>query len=226
MATTQLSTPRPAQTKADTKDARAALRPLLLDLAIPLGSYYILRAAGCPMVPALVLSSVLPAGRAVVGLVRDRNVNALAVLIVVVNVVSIAISFWSGNPRVMLAKDGAITSTIGLAILVSAFTSRPLMTAGLRPFLVKGDAAKSATFDRLRATSARFRRLERKFSVVWGIACVAECAIREICVFTLSVGTMVWLSTVLTLVSIAAGIVSGSFFSIPMEKMVNAETGQ
>ena len=152
--------------------------------------------------------------------------NALAVLIVVVNVVSIAISFWSGNPRVMLAKDGAISSTIGLAILISAFTSRPLMTAGLRPFLVKGDAAKSATFDRLLATSARFRRLERKFSVVWGIACVTECAIREVCVFTLSVGTMVWLSTVLTLVSIAAAIVSGSFFSVPMEKMVGAETGR
>jgi hypothetical protein len=39
---------------------------------------------------------------------------------VAVNAVSIAISFWSGDPRIVLAKEGAITSTIGIAILISA----------------------------------------------------------------------------------------------------------
>lgn len=199
---------------------RATFRPLFIDLAIPLGSYYILRAAGAGLVLSLALSSVVPAVRAVTGLVRSRDVNALAVLIVAVNAVSIAISFWSGNARVMLAKDGAITSTIGIAILISAFTSRPLMTAGLRPFIVKADAARSAAFDRLRATSTRFRRLERLFSLVWGVAFVTECVARVICAVALPVGTVVWLGTVLTIGAIAAGIVSGSFFSIPMEKMV------
>jgi hypothetical protein len=42
----------------------------------------------------------------------------------------------------------------------------------------------------------------------------------------LPVGTTVWLGTVMTIGSIAAGIVSGSFFSIPMEKMVITETGR
>ena len=230
--TTQLST-QPAlagqrqpggQSSAD--GARAALRPLLIDLALPLGSYYILRAAGCGLVLSLALSSVVPAARSVAGLVKDREVNGLAVLIVAVNMVSIAISFLSGDPRVMLAKDGAVSSTIGLTILVSAFTSRPLMTAGLRPFIVKANMAKAAAFGRLLATSRRFRRLERMFSVVWGIACLVECVARVICAFTLPVGTTVWLATVLTIGSIVVAIVSGSFFSIPMEKMVTAETGR
>jgi len=201
-------------------DARAALRPLVMDLAIPLASYYILRAAGAGLVLSLALSSVVPAARAAAGLIRSREVNALAILIVAVNTVSIAISFWSGNARVMLAKDGAVTSTIAIAILVSGFTARPLMTAGLRPFIVKGDAARSAAFDRLRATSTRFRRFERMFSLVWGLAFLSDCVARVVFAFTLPVGTMVWLGTVLTVVSIGAGIVSGSFFSIPMEKMV------
>jgi hypothetical protein len=204
----------------------ATLRPLLLDLAVPLGSYYLLRGVGVGLVMSLALSSVLPAARTVAGVIRDRSVNGLAALIVAVNMVSIAISFWSGDPRVMLAKDGAVTSTIGIAILISAFGPRPLMTAGMRPFLVKGDAAKDAAFDRLLGTSPRFRRLERRFSVAWGIALIAECAARVGGAFLLPVGTMVWLSTVILIVAIAAGIAGGSFFSIPMETMVKLEAGK
>src|SRR6202453_656179 len=96
---------------------RGALLPLIVDVAVPLGSYYLLRAAGCGLVTALALSSIAPAARTVFGLVRNRTLNGLATLIVAVNVVSIAISFWSGDPRIMLAKDGAVSSTIGIAIL-------------------------------------------------------------------------------------------------------------
>ena len=222
MTTTEVQAPPvPA-----TSDLAATLRPLVLDLGIPLGSYYILRAAGAGLVPSLILSSVLPAGRSVVGLIRQRTVNPLALLIVAVNMMSIAISFWSGDPRVMLAKDGAVTSTIGIAILISACTGRPLMTQGMRPFLVKGDSAKNAAFDRLLSTSRRFRTLERRFSLVWGVALLAECIVRVCCAFTVPVGTMVWLSTVLTVGAIGAGIVGGGFFSVPMETMVKAEAGK
>jgi hypothetical protein len=204
----------------------ATLRPLLLDLAVPLGSYYLLRGVGVGLVTALAVSSILPAARTVAGVVRHRTVNGLAALIVAVNMVGIAITFWSGDPRIMLAKDGAVTSTIGIAILISAFTSRPLMTAGLRPFLVKGDSARNVGFDRLLDSSTRFRRLERCFSLVWGIALLGECIVRVFCAFTVPVGTMVWLSTVLTVGAIAGGIFVGSIFSVPMESMVKAEAGK
>jgi hypothetical protein len=222
MTTTEVQAPAvPAK-----NDLVATLRPLILDLGIPLGSYYLLRGAGVGLVSSLIASSLLPAARSVYGLARQRTVNALALLIVAVNVVSIAISFWSGDPRIMLAKDGAISSTIGIAILLSAWTGRPLMTAGLRPFLVKGDAAKDAAFSRLLATSARFRTLEQRFSLVWGTALLTECIVRVCCAFTVPVGTMVWLSTVLTLGSIGVGIVGGGVFSVPMETMVKDEAGK
>jgi len=206
-------------------DLAATLRPLLLDLAVPLGSYYLLRAAGVALVPSLVASSIWPAARTIVGVVKHRSVNGLAALIVAVNMVSIAISFWTGDPRLMLAKESAISSTIGIAILISAFAGRPLMTAGMRPFLVKGDAAKDAAFDRLLASSPRFRRLERMFSLVWGVALLAECIVHVFCAFTLPVGTVVWLGTVLTIGAILVGIFVGSIFSVPMETMVKLEAG-
>ena len=213
MTTTQL-------TVKPNSSAAGALRPLVFDLGVPLGSYYLLRKLGVDLVPSLALSSVVPGVRAVVGLVRDRTFNGLATLIVVVNVVSIAVSFWTGDPRIMLAKDGAVSSTIGIAIMLSVLVGRPLMTAGLKPMIVKGSASMATAFDRLSATSPRFRRLERLFSLVWGVILLSECGAKVFCAFTLPVGTMVWLSSVMVLGAIAVGIVVSSVFSVPMDTMV------
>ena len=213
MTTTQISLqPR--------SSAATALRPLIVDLGVPLASYYLLRKVGVGLVPALALSSVVPAVRTIAGLVRERAVNGLAALIVVVNAVSIVVSFWTGDPRVMLAKDGAVSSTVGIAILFSVLVGRPLMTAALKPMMTRADPAKVAAFDRLSRTSAKFGRLERMFSLVWGVTLLSECVARVFCAFILPVGTMVWLSTVMTLGAIGVGIVASSTFSIPMEKMV------
>lgn len=133
--------------------AAPALRPLIVDVGIPLGSYYLMRHFGVGVVPALALSSIVPAVDGIVSLVKDRVVNGLALLMVAVNVVGIAVTFWSGDPRLMLAKEAAVSSTIGIALLISAFAGRPLMTAGLKPALVKADAAKEAAFDRLQLQS-------------------------------------------------------------------------
>jgi hypothetical protein len=100
------------------------------------------------------------------------------------------------------------------------------MTAGMRPFLVKGDAVRNAAFDKLLAASPRFRLLERRFSLAWGIALLVECIVRVCCAFTVPVGTMVWLSTVLTAGAIVGGILVGSVFSVPMETMVKLEAGK
>lgn len=219
MTTTQIS----VQPKSS---AATALRPLILDLGVPLASYYLLRKVGVDLVTSLALSSLVPAVRTVIGLVKDRTINGLAALIVAVNVVSIAVSFWTGDPRVMLAKDGVVSSTVGIAILFSVLAGRPLMTAGLKPMLVKADAAKVMAFDKLSGTSPRFRRLELMFSAVWAVILLSECAARVFCAFTLPVGMMVWLSTVMTLGAIGVGIVIGSVFSIPMEKMVRLEAAR
>jgi hypothetical protein len=203
--------------------AASALRPLILDLGVPLASYYLLRKLGVAVVPSLALSSVVPGVRAVVGLVKDRTFNGLATLIVVVNVVSIAVSFWSGDARILLVKEAAVSTTVGVAILLSALVGRPLMTAGLKPMIARGSGAKLAAFDQLSATSPRFRRLERMFSLVWGVALLAACTAQVFCAFTLPVGTVVWLSTVMTLGGIGVGIVVGSVFSYPMDMMVRRE---
>ncbi len=75
------------------------------------------------------------------GLVRKGRANGLAALILTVNVVSLLLGLVSGDPRLMLAKDSAVSSTVALGILVSVRLGKPMMTEGMKPFLVKGDRA-------------------------------------------------------------------------------------
>src|SRR5580698_9014244 len=207
MATTATRPLRTSDTPArPANPARAGLRNLALDVAVPVGSYYVARAAGCDLFAALIISSALPLVRTVVALVRGQKLDGLALVVLTVNAVSLGISFWSGNPRFMLAKDGAVTSVLGVAILASVLARRPLMTAGMRPFVTRGNAVKEAAFGRLLATSARFRQLEARFSVIWACAFLAECAARVTIAVILPVNTVVWLSTVLSVGCIGSGI--------------------
>ncbi|MFF4899972.1 VC0807 family protein [Streptomyces sp. NPDC001068] len=205
------------------------LRPLIVDVAVPLGSYYFFKGAfGMSTFAALAWSSVVPAVRTVWGVVRERRVNGLAALILVVNVVGLALSFVSGDPRLMLAKDGAVSSTVGIGILVSVAVGRPMMTAGLKPFLVKGDAAREAAWERLAsgtvAGSAEFLRKERVFSVIWGLMLLVECVARVVGAYTIPVDTMVWLSSLLLVVAITLGmVVCGGVAAEPMACLITDE---
>jgi hypothetical protein len=201
-----------------------SLRPLAVDIAVPLGLYYLLRDGfGQSLVLSLAVSSIIPAGRTVYSVLRERQLNLLAGLILTVTIVGIGISFAAGDPRLMIAKDSAVSSVIGLAILGSVLIGRPLMTAGLKPWLIKGSAGRDAAWGRLVAGSPKFRRLEKAFSAIWGTALLGECVARLVGAFTLPVGTMVWLSTVLTVGAIGVAVIVGGIAAGPMELMIRAE---
>ena len=142
------SAPEPDQRR----QVARSLVPLVVDVGIPVGSYYLLHAGlGLSLWLSLALSSVVPAVRSVTGLVARRELNVLALLMLFVNVAGIVVSFATGDPRLMIAKDSVISSVIAIAILASVAARRPLMTAGLKPFLTRGTAERTAAWDRLAA---------------------------------------------------------------------------
>ncbi len=205
-----------------------ALRPLLIDVGVPLGSYYLLRDGfGLSLWLSLALSSVGPAIRSVASLVGERKLNVLALLMLAVNLAGIAVSFLTGDPRAMIAKDSVISSVIAFAILASVIARRPLMSAGLRPFMTQGVPERSAVWDRLATSSSRFRRFELLYSTIWGVALLADCAARLVGAYTLPVTTMVWMSTVLTLSAVGVGVmVGGAVAAMPILRMIETEVGR
>ncbi|MGW3076931.1 VC0807 family protein [Kitasatospora sp. NPDC001132] len=206
----------------------SGLRPLALDVAAPLAGYYLLHSAlGLSEFAALAWSSAFPAARTVLGLLGERRLNLWAALMLTVNLAGLALTFVTGDARLMIAKDGGLSGTVALAILVSALIGRPVMTPMLMPFLTKGRTERAAAWQRLvegRAAGSRaFRRHERLFSGIWGTALLTECAARVVGAFTLPVSTMAWLSTVLLIGAIVAGSMLGQIAVEPMERLVRAE---
>ncbi|MFJ1811671.1 MULTISPECIES: VC0807 family protein [unclassified Streptomyces] len=206
-----------------------AFAPLLVDVAVPLGSYYLFKGAfGMSTFAALAWSSVVPAGRTLWSAMSRRTVNGLAGLILVVNIVGLVLSFVAGDPRLMLAKDSAVSSTVGIGILVSVALGRPMMTAALKPFLVKGDAVREAAWARLESgtasASVAFRRRERAFSIVWGVVLLAECVVRVVGAYTVPVDTMVWVGSVIMVVAMGMGFLAGGALGAgPMVAMLASE---
>jgi hypothetical protein len=201
------------------------LRDLAIDLGIPLGSYYLLRdGLGASLWLSLAVSSAGPAVRSVWALQARHELNLLATLMLLVNVAGIVVSFLTGDPRAMIAKDSIVSSVIAFTMLGSVLVRRPLMTPGLRLFITKGNARREAAWDRLRDTSAGFRRLEGLYTVIWGAALLAECIARCVGAYTLPVTTMVWLGGVMTISAIGLAIMLGGVAAGPMLHRVERET--
>lgn len=88
-----------------------------------------------------------------------------------------------------------------------------------------GETAKTAAWARLSTGSPAFRRAEIRFSAVWGLGLLAECAVRAVGAYTVPVETMVWAGTVILVVAmVLAFLVSGRIGVAPMERMIAAET--
>lgn len=194
-----------------------ALLPLAVDVAVPLGVYYAAHSVfGVSLVGSLIVSSVVPAVRTLHGLLRNREFNGMAGLMLAVNLVGLLTTLLTGDPRLMIAKDGLVSSAVGAGILVCALRGKPLMAAGLRPFLTRGEARPEAAWERLAAGSAAgatvFATLTRRHSLIWGGALLLECAARVAGAYTLPLTTMVWLPTVFLIGAIGlAGVVSGPY---------------
>src|SRR3984885_12014519 len=203
-------------------DVLAPLGPLAIDVGVPLATFYLLHDAfGVSLWLSLALSSIPPAIRTVAGFAAERTANLLALLMLAVNLAGIVVSFLTGDPRGMIAKEALVSSVIAIAILASAAMRRPLMSAGLKPFMTKGKPGRTAAWERLSAGSRRFRRLELAFSTIWGVTLLADCAARLVGAYTLPVTTMVWLSTVFTLGAIGLAMVIGGGAGTPIQKMID-----
>ncbi|MFD7581336.1 VC0807 family protein [Kitasatospora sp. NPDC059817] len=218
-----------AEAGATPNPSASGLRPLAIDVVAPLAGYYLLHSVcDLSVFAALAWSSAIPAARTVLGLLRERRLNLWAALMLAVNLAGLALTFVTGDARLMIAKDGGLSGTVALAVLISALVGRSVMTPVLMPFLTKGNRDRAAAWQRLvegRAAGSRaFRRHERVFAGVWGTALLADCVARVVGAFTLPVATMAWLSTVFMIGAIAAGAMLGRIAADPMEKLVAAET--
>lgn len=183
--------------------ALAGMMPgLLVDVALPIATYYVLAGSGLPAYWALLISGVWPAGKSVLSLIRQRRVDEFSVFILTLIVVGTLSSLLFRDPRLLLLKDSAFTGILGIVYLGSLLMRRPLMFYFGRKFATDGSPAGLARWDGFWNDLSAFRRGQRVLTGVWGAALLAEALIRIPLTFVVPLNVMVAISNIMPFVVI------------------------
>jgi hypothetical protein len=186
---------------------------------LPIVTYQTLSARGIGIVAALLLSGIWPVGELGLHVARHRRVDELSIIALILLALSV-ISFLAFNSaRLILVKESAVTGLFGLVLLASLAMPRPLMFYFGRKFATDGTAEGVARWDGLWAYPS-FRRAQRVLTLVWGLAFLTEAAVRIALSYTLSIGTMVAVSTVLPY-AVIAGL---TFWTVGYGRRVRARS--
>jgi hypothetical protein len=188
------STQSPTATR-DRSRLRSALKIVIFDIAGPLVAYWMLRSAGLSTVSALILSGVLPGVAVLGGLIRYRRLDAVGALVLAGIAVGTVLGLLSGNARLVLVEGSVPTAVFGLLCLGSLWSRRPLIFRFALEFM-GADTPRGRDFDRLWQYPG-FRHAFWLFTVVWGVAYLAEAAARIVIVETTSTGTALAVSKVM-----------------------------
>jgi hypothetical protein len=197
-----LETTEPAADPSRAQPAKPAtaglIRMILVEVGLPVLTYYGLHAIGISDYRALVAATVVAGLRLGFVALHHRKLDGFAAFMMTVFAVGLALSFVTGDARFMLAKDSAGTAIAGLIFLGTCIIGRPISFYAAQRFA--GTTGRSQTWwnDRWQ-TSPAFRRGFRVMSLVWGVGLLIEAAVRILLIYVLPIDVMVGLSTVLQL---------------------------
>jgi hypothetical protein len=171
-------------------------RGLLWDVGLPLVTYYVLHLLGFDNWIALLGATLAAGARVLLVAIRDRALNAFALLMTIMFGLGLGLAFLTGDPRFLLVKDSITTAVVGVSFLVMAALGHPLTLAAARTWAPDRAIEMAEHF----RTDPTARRWHVKASVVWGAGLLAEAAIRVVLVYLLPIEVMVAVSAALMIV--------------------------
>ncbi|HLY73945.1 MAG TPA: VC0807 family protein [Planctomycetota bacterium] len=171
----------------------AAHRPLVISLlwdialntAIPAACYFLAKRFISPSeMTDLIAATIFPILKSVYELARRRELDPVAVLVLLGVTASILALCVGGDPRVLLIRESFFTGAFGAACLLSLALPRPIMFYFGRYFIAGKDPQKRDTFNE-KWQNPVVRRAHRLITAVWGLVYLGEFAIRVVLVYTL-----------------------------------------
>ncbi|MGV9269142.1 VC0807 family protein [Kitasatospora sp. NPDC003701] len=187
--------PAPAQAPARPRNTRAGrlalARGLVLELALPLAGYYVLKGLGASQWAALAVSGLLLAPWIAYGMVKRRRVEAMPVFTLTLLVVGALMSMVTGDPRTLLVRDSWLFGVVGLWVLGTLATRRPFMLSAGRSVVATkvGEEGAREWTDRW-DHEPDFRHHIRVITAVWGVGFTADAVIRVVLARTLPIDSV------------------------------------
>ncbi|RJO73626.1 hypothetical protein D5S18_20785 [Nocardia panacis] len=187
-------------------ERRAALRrhfarQLLLEVALPLGGYYALRAAGAHPLLALLAPALITVPFLIHGAVRQRRLDMVALCTLTLITLGAVMSLITGDARTLLVRDSWLFGALGAWILLTLWTRRPFMRITAQAIVTaKIGEAGYRQWDARWDTDSRFRHHLRLLTAVWGVTFLVDAVVRIALAYTLPVDSVPLVSTVQWLV--------------------------
>ena len=164
--------------------------------ALPFLTYLLLHRQGVSTVDAVAAGAVFPLAFLGYHFARRRRLDGLGLIVLATIGAGTGLALLSGSARLYLVKESFLTGSFGVFLLGSLLARRPFMFYSGRRFATDGSPAGLAAWDSYWLKSPTFRRSNRVMTVVWGVAFLAEAAIRIVAAYTLDTSTVVALSGV------------------------------
>jgi hypothetical protein len=136
---------------------------------------------------ALILSGIVPTIGIGFGIIRDRRVSVIGILVLAGIVTGTVLGLLTGNPKLVLMEGSVPTLIMGLACFASLLTGQPLMFRIIAE-TVGTDGPKGKLLQRAWARPEA-RPLFARITVVWGITYLAEVVTRIVIVQAFSAGS-------------------------------------
>jgi intracellular septation protein A len=178
---------------------RSRLRSLVpiavFDIAGPLAVYWLARMAGAAQVMALITSGIVPAIGIGYGILRNRHVSAIGILVLAGIVVGTGLGLVTHDPKLVLMEGSVPTLIMGAGCLASLLTGRPLMFRIIAE-TIGADSPRGQLLQQA-WTRPEARPLFARITVVWGITYLAEVIARIVIVETFSTGSALLLLKVM-----------------------------
>ncbi len=207
-------------------NTRPGLNPMMMvrglawDVGLPLVAYYALHLLGVSDWIALLAATGSAALRIGWIALRDRTLNLFATVMLLVFGLGLALAFVSGHARFLLLKGSIVTAAVRIAFLVTAARGRRLLTLAAEQSFAPARATEIAEEYR---TDPDVRRGHRISSTVWGVALLAEAALRVPLIYLLPISVMVGVSTAMLVVTISGLIVWNNRYVARAQQARHAE---
>jgi hypothetical protein len=212
-------------TGVDARQTRGFLGilPYLLDIIVPLVSFYALTAAGLTTFWALVIGGSVTALVALVNTIRRGKLDRLGVLVILEIILGLTLDLTVRDARLTLARASLFILVGGVYILVNAFTPRPLTVDVTKPFAAKKGGRKGLeAFEWLAANSVPFHKVQRWLSSVWALMFIAYAVFRVIIVYSVSVSQAVWINEIPGIVAFVVCLAASATAGKKLEALTNA----
>lgn len=168
---------------------------------------------------ALVFATLFPVAESLWGLLRERQLDPIAVIVLLGIATDAGAMAFGGSPQLLLLRESLFTGAFGAACFVSLLLPRPLMFYFGRYFMAGGDAVRRARFD-ASWSLPMVRRGNRLVTLVWGVVFVGELALRVTLIYAISAAWVLVISPLLLGLLTVATIVWSLAYARRMRRRV------